>query len=103
MLILVCSPLGSFSIVPFFFWLDGSSDYAKLLEQLLSKEVDDVSTQQPQSVEELRKVIEQKDKVIEDQQKENQALRKEKDTQIEQLRKEIEELKQALLLASSQK
>ena len=66
-----------------------------MLEQLLSKEVADVSTQQPQSVEEMRKVIEEqgkqlreqgkqleeqgkviedKDKQLEDKQKENQAL-----------------------------
>ena len=70
--------------------LDASSDSAKLLEKLLSKEVNDVSAQ-PQSVEELRKVIEDKDKQLEVKEKENQILRK-----------EIEELKQALLLASHQ-
>ena len=64
-----------------------------MLEQLLSREVADVSAQMPESVEELlkvngelRKVIEDKDKQLEDQQKDNHALRK-----------EIEELKEALL------
>ena len=67
-----------------------------MLEQLLSKEVDDFMALMPQSVEELlkvngelRKVIEDKDKQLEDQQKDNHALRK-----------EIEELKEALLLAT---
>ena len=52
-----------------------------MLEQLLSKEVADVSAPMPESVEELRKVVEEqfkqlegKNKVIEDQRKENQAL-----------------------------
>jgi len=79
-----------------FLWLDALHDSAKVLEQLLSKEVNDVSAQMPESVEELlkvngelRKVIEDKDKQLEDQQKDNHALRK-----------EIEELKEALLLAT---
>jgi len=58
-----------------------------LLEQLLSKEVDDVSTQQPQSVEELRKENEGLKKEI-------RELRKEKDQQnqqIDQLKKQNEE------------
>ena len=64
----------------FLFLIDTSSDSAKWLEQLLSKEVDDVSAQQlPQSAEELRKVIE-------DLQKENQALWREN----ESLKKEKE-------------
>ena len=70
-----------------------------MLERLLSKEVVDVSIQLPQSMEEMKKIIEQKDKEIQALRKENQ----EKDTQNEQQRKEIEELKQALLLASSRK
>lgn len=49
-------------------------DSAKLLKQLQSKEVDDVSAQLPQSMEEMRKALE-------DQQKENQALRKENEEQ----------------------
>jgi len=52
-----------------------------LLEQLLSKEVADVSALMPQSVEELKKVIE-------DHQKEIKALRKEnedKDRRIKEL------------------
>jgi len=99
------------------FLLDASSDSAELLEQLLSKEVDDASTRQVQSIEELMKALEQKDKLLEDkdkiiegQQKGNQALRKEKGDQRKQLedkekenqalRKDIEDLKQALLLAT---
>jgi len=81
-------------VLPFLF-LDTSSDSDKLLEQLLSKEVADVSAQQPQSVDEMRKVLEDKDKVIEekdkqleDQRKENQTLQKE----IEALARRIKEL-----------
>ena len=40
-----------------------------MLEQLLSKEVTDVSARIPHSVEELMKVIEDKDKIIEEQAK----------------------------------
>jgi len=79
------------------------SDYAKLLEQLLSTEVYDVSTWQPQSVEELRKALEDKDKVIEQKDKiiEAQGERLDnKDKHIQALRKENEELKSALLLAT---
>ena len=47
-----------------------------MLEQLLSREVADVSAQMPESVEELRKALEQKDQQLEAQQLENQALRK---------------------------
>ena len=54
-----------------------------MLEQLLSKEVNDVSALMPQSVEELRKVIE-------GQQKEIQMLRKEVQ-ELQHLRKENEE------------
>jgi len=48
------------------FLTDALSDSARLLEQLLSKEVDDVSTQ-PQSVEQMRKALEEQGKIIEDQ------------------------------------
>ena len=58
-----------------------SSDSAKWLARSLSKEVDDISTQ-PQSMEELRRALE-------DQQKKNQALRKERQEMEQQLRKEI--------------
>ena len=68
-----------------------------MLEQLLSKEVADVSAPMPESVEELRKALEEQGKVIEDKGTEILALRKEKDTQIELLKNEIEELKEALL------
>jgi len=55
-LIFAWQALASFIII---FLTDALSDSAKLLEQLLLKEVDDVSTQ-PQSVEELRKALEDK-------------------------------------------
>ena len=67
-----------------------------MLEQLLSKEVAEVSTPQPQSVEEMRKVSEDKDKQLEDKDKQLE----DKDKQVEQLRREIEELKEARLLAT---
>ena len=67
-----------------------------MLEQLLSKEVNDVSVQQLQSVEELRKALE-------DKERENQALRKEnaeKDRRNEEQTRRIKELE--ALLASKQ-
>ena len=96
-------------LISFSFWLDASGDSAKVLDQLLSKEVNDVSAQ-PQSVEDLKKALEEQGKVIEEQskrledhQKEIETLRREKQEQdkvIQAQKRDIEELKEALLLAS---
>jgi len=90
-LTLVCSRLISFS-----FLLDASSDSAKALEQLLSKEVADVSAQIPESVGEMMKVIEGKDKQLEEQGKqlaEQGKVIEDKDKQLEVKDKEIEQLR----------
>ena len=62
--------------------VDASRDSAQLLEQMLSKEVEDVSTQQPQSVEGLKASLEESERG-------NGALRKENQT----VREEIDEVK----------
>jgi len=67
-----------------------------LLEQLLSKEVADISTQLPQSVEELRKALEDKDKIIEEQGRRLEDKEKENQAQARRI-KELEDL-----LASTQ-
>jgi len=117
--VLVCSPLTDVQFCCLF-RLDASSDSAKLLEQLMSKEVDDVLAQ-PQSVEEMRKALEDKDKVIEDQEKviqeqgkiiegqgkqleeqgkQFEEITKEKDWRLEEQARRIKELE--ALLASKQ-
>jgi len=84
------------------FLLDVSSDSAKLLEQLLSKEVADVSAQIPQSVEEMRRALEDKDKQLGEQGKQLEN----KDKIIEEQRKEIQaqarRIKELEALASRQ-
>jgi len=89
-----------------FLRIDLSSDSAKLLEHLMSKEVKDVATQQPQSVTEsgevprkeveaLRKELEDQARKIEEKERENGQLKKEieeKDRHMEEQTRKIRQL-----------
>jgi len=87
--VLVCSPWISFSFV-FLFYSGAPNDSAKLLEQLMSKEVADVSAQ-PQSMEEMKKSLEEQGKQLEDkdrQLEDKDKVIEDKDRQLEDKEKE---------------